>query len=81
MLYMMVTNGDVIATWQPAAPLSLYKYELKSTTNSFTTGINSSRDNGTTFFEQTLVAALKKTRFRYTQERKTSCLRKTKNNC
>ena len=29
-----VTNGDVIDTWQPAAPLSLYKYELKSTTNS-----------------------------------------------
>ena len=57
------TNGDVIATWQPAAPLSLYKYELKSTTNSFTTGINSSRDNGTTFFEQTLVAALKRQDF------------------
>jgi hypothetical protein len=54
------TNGDVIDTWQPAAPLSLYKYELKSTTNSFTTAINSSRDNGTTFFEQTLVAALKR---------------------
>ena len=58
-----VTNGDVIATWQPAAPLSLYKYELKSTTNSFTTAINSSRDNGTTFFEQTLVAALKRQDF------------------
>ena len=54
------TDTDVIDTWQPAAPLSLYKYELKSTTNSFTTAINSSRDNGTTFFEQTLVAALKR---------------------
>ena len=57
------TDGDVIDTWQPAAPLSLYKYELKSTTNSFTTAINSSRDNGTTFFEQTLVAALKRQDF------------------
>jgi len=58
-----VTNGDVIDTWQPAAPLSLYKYELKSTTNSFTTAIESSRDNGTTFFTQTLVAALKRQDF------------------
>lgn len=57
------TDTDVIDTWQPAAPLNLYKYELKSTTNSFTTAINSSRDNGTTFFEQTLVAALKRQDF------------------
>ena len=57
------TNTDVIDTWQPAAPLSLYKYELKSTTNSFTTAIESSRDNGTTFFTQTLVAALKRQDF------------------
>ena len=57
------TNGDVIDTWQPAAPLSLYKYELKSTQNSFQTAIESSRDNGTTFFTQTLVAALKRQDF------------------
>ena len=57
------TNTDVIDTWQPASALSIYKYELKSTANSFTTSINSSRDNGTTFFEQTLVANLKRQDF------------------
>lgn len=54
---------DVVDTWTPidtATAMNLYKFELKSTTNSFTTAINSSRDNGTTFFEQTLVAALKR---------------------
>ena len=49
------TDGDVIDSWEPLAALTMYKYELKSTANSFTTSINSSRDNGTTFFEQTLV--------------------------
>ena len=56
-------HEDEIDTWQPidtTTALTLYKFELKSTTNSFTTAINSSRDNGTTFFEQTLVAALKR---------------------
>jgi len=57
------TNTDVIDTWQPAAALSMYKYELKSTANSFTTAINTSRDNGTTFFEQTLVINLKRQDF------------------
>ena len=57
------TDTDVIDTWVPGAPLSMYKYELKSTANSFTTTINSSRDNGTTFFEQTLVANLKRQDF------------------
>jgi len=54
---------DEIDTWVPidtATAMNLYKFELKSTTNSFTTAINSSRDNGTTFFTQTLVAALKR---------------------
>ena len=54
---------DEIDTWTPiddTTPLNLYKFELKSTTNSFTTAIESSRDNGTTFFSQTLVAALKR---------------------
>ena len=57
------TDTDVIDTWQPAATLNLYKYDLKYTANSFTTSINSSRDNGTTFFEQTLVANLKRQDF------------------
>ena len=57
------TDTDVIDTWEPAAPLNLYKYELKSTANSFTTAINTSRDNGTTFFEQTLVINLKRQDF------------------
>ena len=54
---------DVIDFWTPiddTVSLNLYKYELKSTANSFTTAINSSRDNGTTFFTQTLVANLKR---------------------
>jgi hypothetical protein len=37
----------------------LYKYELKGA-NSFETTINSSRENGTTFFQQTLSIQLKK---------------------
>jgi hypothetical protein len=56
-------NVDEITDWIPVddtTQLTLYKFELKSTANSFTTAINSSRDNGTTFFEQTLVAALKR---------------------
>ena len=57
------TDTDVIDSWEPLAALTMYKYELKSTANSFTTTINSSRDNGTTFFEQTLVANLKRQDF------------------
>lgn len=58
-------NSDEITDWLPVdqtagSPLQIYKFELKSTANSFTTAINSSRDNGTTFFEQTLVAQLKR---------------------
>jgi len=56
-------NVDEITDWIPVddtTQLTMYKFELKSTANSFTTAINSSRDNGTTFFEQTLVAALKR---------------------
>ena len=54
---------DELKSWMPVdttTALHLYKFELKSTANSFTTAINSSRDNGTTFFTQTLVAALKR---------------------
>ena len=58
-----LTDTDVIDTWQSAVPLSLYKYELKSNANSFTTAVETSRDNGTTFFTQTLVINLKKQDF------------------
>ena len=54
---------DVIDFWTPiddASPLNLFKFELKSTANGFNTSINTSRDNGTTFFEQTLVINLKR---------------------
>ena len=51
--------SDVI-TGIALAPLSnIYKYELKGT-NSFETTITSSRENGTTFFEQVLSVQLKK---------------------
>jgi len=58
-----VGSEDVLDTWVPidtATAMNLYKFELKSTANSFTTAINSSRDNGTTFFTQTLVANFKR---------------------
>jgi len=54
-----VTNTDLIDAWEPASPLNLYKYELKGN-NSFETTINSSRENGTTFFEQVLSIQLKR---------------------
>jgi len=54
-----VTNTDLIDTWEPASPINLYKYELKGN-NSFETTINSSRENGTTFFEQNLAIQLKR---------------------
>lgn len=50
------TNTDVIDT---ADVTNLYKYELKGT-NSFEQVVNSSRENGTTFVEQTLSIQLKK---------------------
>ena len=53
------TNPDLITGWAPASPINLYKYELKGN-NSFETTINSSRENGTTFFEQALAIQLKR---------------------
>jgi hypothetical protein len=54
------TDTDLITSWEPpAAVINLYKYELKGV-NSFETTINSSRDNGTTFFQQTLTIQLKR---------------------
>ncbi len=52
-----VTNTDVIDDINNVT--NVYKFELKGT-NSFEQTINSSRDNGTTFVEQVLVANLKK---------------------
>jgi len=54
-----VPNTEEIDTWEPSAALVLYKYELKGS-NSFETTINSSRENGTTFFQQTLTIQLKR---------------------
>ena len=53
------TDTDLIDAWAPVSPINLYKYELKGN-NSFETTINSSRENGTTFFEQTLAIQLKR---------------------
>ena len=53
------TDTDLIDAWQPASPINLYKYELKGN-NSFETNINSSRENGTPFFEQNLAIQLKR---------------------
>jgi len=50
------TNTDVIDS--VAGVSTLYKFELKGT-NSFDQVINSSRENGTTFAEQTLTFTLK----------------------
>lgn len=51
-------NTDVISQLATAA-VSAYAYDLKGTSN-FEQAINSSRDNGTTFFEQVLNIVLKK---------------------
>ena len=50
------TDTDVITDLGTA--VAAFKYELKGT-SSFEQAINSSRDNGTTFFEQTLTLSLK----------------------
>ena len=52
-----VTNTDAIDTL--GSGLTAYKYELKGT-SSFEQTITSSRDNGTTFFDQTLNLTLHK---------------------
>jgi hypothetical protein len=55
-----VTNGesDALVETLPAG-LTAYYYELKGN-SSYTENVNSSRDNGTTFFSQELVLNLKK---------------------
>jgi hypothetical protein len=52
------TTDEITAIALPAST-PVYKFELKGT-NSFETTITSSRENGTTFFEQVLAVTLKK---------------------
>jgi len=52
-------NTDQIVAVQTTTAFSIYKFELKGA-NSFEQAINSSRENGTTFFEQTLTVQLKR---------------------
>ena len=54
-----VGTTDEISTITLPASTPVYKFELKGT-NSFETTITSSRENGTTFFEQVLAITLKK---------------------
>lgn len=51
-------NTDAIET-VTGTPIA-FKYELKGSNNTFTQTINSSRENGTTFFDQKLSITLKK---------------------
>jgi len=53
------TNTDVVDGFGSAATIVGYKYELKGA-NSLEQTLNSSRENGTNFVEQTLTAVLKK---------------------
>jgi hypothetical protein len=54
-----VGTTDEISLIALPASTPVYKFELKGT-NSFETTITSSRENGTTFFEQVLAVTLKK---------------------
>ena len=52
-------DGDGEVTGFPTAGINAYYYELKGTSN-YTETVNTSRENGTTFFSQELVLNLKK---------------------
>lgn len=55
------TGTDEITDLQvDAAAVTFYKYEVKGAGNNFEEAVQSSRDNGTTFWQQTLNMALKK---------------------
>lgn len=54
-----IGQTDLITAINLPALTPIYRYELKGT-NSFETTITSSRENGTTFFEQVLAITLKK---------------------
>ena len=53
-----LTDTDVIDS--VGVSVSAYKYEVRSTASTFTQNIQSSRDAGTTAFEQVLEITLKK---------------------
>ena len=58
--YGTVDNTDqIVAVQSDGVTFSAFKFELKGA-NSFEQAINSSRENGTTFFEQTLTVQLKR---------------------
>ena len=57
--YEDVITAITLTPIAPAVTSFIYKFELKGT-NSFETTITSSRENGTTFFEQVLSVQLKK---------------------
>ena len=57
--YEDVITAITLTPIAPALTSFIYKFELKGT-NSFETTITSSRENGTTFFEQVLSVQLKK---------------------
>ena len=52
-------TDQIVAVQTDGITFSAYKFELKGN-NSFEQAINSSRENGTTFFEQTLTVQLKR---------------------
>ena len=52
-------TDQIVAVQSDGLTFSIYKFELKGA-NSFEQTINSSRENGTTFFEQTLTVQLKR---------------------
>jgi hypothetical protein len=54
-----LVETDVVTLISGAATINAYKYELKGT-SSFDTNIVSSRENGTTYFEQTANLTFKK---------------------
>ena len=61
-------NATDVVTAFPSAS-TVYKYELKGT-NGYTETVNTSRDNGTTFFSQVLSLQLKKLTAEQTKELK-----------
>ena len=52
-------TDQIVSVLTDGLTFSIYKFELKGN-NSFEQAINSSRENGTTFFEQTLTVQLKR---------------------
>jgi hypothetical protein len=52
------SNTDVITALSGSG--TFYKYELNSTANNFTENVNTSVDNGTTYYEQVLTLSLQK---------------------